>query len=618
MSRSDFLSMKTSLHHNKIVPKKICHPYDQFEQLNGSHPLKNHVPEAYVEYKVRQKKSGKVYYFNFALAKQLGLLEEDHPEKMNAGLEKKILETFNIVIINEYDNIHNIKHPPGTIKENTYMATRYLQLQHPSKQGKTSGDGRSVWNGQVTHHGITWDISSCGTGATRLSPASAKQKKFFKTGDPSISYGCGCSEKDEGVSSSLFSEVMYLNGIRTERVLAIIEHNNGLAINVRAHPNLIRPSHFFAPLKQNNYEYLKKMYDYYVKRQKENGFWSDYPKDEIAGYDYFLAKMANVFATMVAQFEDEYIFCWLDWDGDNILMDGSIIDYGSVRQFGLFHHEYRYDDVERYSTSISEQKIKAKYLVQTFVQMTDFLKNKAKRPIKSFEHQGLLKEFDKIFEFQKDKNLLFKIGFNNSQVAYLLHKHRKMVRDFRSSFSYFERIKSIKGIKKVADGINWSAIFCMRDILREYPQIMQFRESFLTNEEFVEIIKSSYATRKDLLLNQYRKQMISLFQDKYMHMVKLVAINLKKNVKHILCELTMRSSVINKYDRITGDAVTIIVDKILSIKHGPDEIYKIMHDFLYFQNHDPSKIRKLERHKIKNTKEVKNLLEIVRSYREGI
>ena len=606
-----------SLLHNTVTRKNI-NKYCQFDQLNGNHPLKEFVPEAYVEYQARQKKSGKVYYFNFALAKQLGLISEDHPEKMNAEIEKKILETFNIVIINEYDNIHNIKHPPETIKENTYMATRYLQLQHPSKQGKTSGDGRSVWNGQVTHHGVTWDISSCGTGATRLSPASAKMHKFFKTGDPSISYGCGCSEKDEGVSSSLFSEVMYLNGIRTERVLAIIEHKNGLAINVRAHPNLIRPSHFFAPLKQNNYEYLKKMYDYYVTRQRENGFWSDYPKDEIEGYEYFLRKIANVFATMVAQFEDEYIFCWLDWDGDNILMDGSIIDYGSVRQFGLFHHEYRYDDVERYSTSITEQKIKAKYLIQTFVQMTDFLKNQTKRPIKIFEHHHVLKEFEKIFEYQKDKNLLYKIGFNNSQVSLLLNKHRKIVRDFRQSFSYFERIKSIKGIKKVADGINWSAIFCMRDILREYPQIMQFRNGFLTSDEFIEIIKSSYATKKDLVLNSYRKQMIHVFQEKYMQMVDMVAAEVNKSGKNILCEVTMRSSVINKYDRITGDAVTIIVDKILSLKQGPDEIYKIMHDFLYFQNHDPSKIKQLERHKIKNTKGVKNLLEIVRSYREGI
>ena len=47
---------------------------------------------------------------------------------------------------------------------------------------------------------------------------------------------------------------------------------------------------------------------------------------------------------------------WLDWDGDNILTDGSIIDYGSVRQFGLYHHSYRFADIDRMSTSSASEK----------------------------------------------------------------------------------------------------------------------------------------------------------------------------------------------------------------------------------------------------------------------
>ncbi len=82
--------------------------------------------------------------------------------------------------------------------------------------------------------------------------------------------------------------------------------------------------------------------------------------------------------------EDEYIFCWLDWDGDNMLMDGGIIDYGSIRQFGLCHHRYRYDDVERFSTNLKEQKKKARYLVQTFVQLVDFVRTGQKKDVRSF------------------------------------------------------------------------------------------------------------------------------------------------------------------------------------------------------------------------------------------
>ena len=80
------------------------------------------------------------------------------------------------------------------------------------------------------------------------------------------------------------------------------------------------------------------------------------PVDPSRRFEYFLESFTTRFAEISADFEDNYIFCWLDWDGDNILMDGSIIDYGSVRQFGLFHSEYRYDDIDRYSTNIVEQK----------------------------------------------------------------------------------------------------------------------------------------------------------------------------------------------------------------------------------------------------------------------
>ena len=50
------------------------------------------------------------------------------------------------------------------------MATRYLQLQHEIRQGKTSGDGRSIWNGYLKTKTLTFDISSRGTGATILVP----------------------------------------------------------------------------------------------------------------------------------------------------------------------------------------------------------------------------------------------------------------------------------------------------------------------------------------------------------------------------------------------------------------------------------------------------------------
>ncbi len=595
--------------------------YSHFQKINGSHPFKDQVPEGRVEYPARYKKGGKVAFFNFDLAREMGLIPKNHENLLNPELEKTILETFSIVIINEYDVENKIEFPKNEIKENTYMATRYLQIQHPDKSGRTSGDGRTVWNGTIKNGHTTWDVSSCGTGATKLSPATNIFKKYFQTGDPSISYGCGLSEVAEGYETLFFSEIFLNNHVKTERVLAIIEFEKGLSINVRANPNLIRPSHFFGHLKQGNYTTLKQVTDYYISRQIENAEWENkHQKNPIEKYNYFLEKVCETFAKTVADFEDQYIFCWMDWDGDNILMDGGIIDYGSIRQFGLFHSEYRYDDVERFSTTILEQKEKAKYIIQSFAQIADFLITKKKKAINDFRKHPILKRFDFHFENRKNHNLLTKIGLKNTHVEWLLKNHMNELRVFRRSFTYFERAKAERGMYKVADGITRDAIFCMRDILRELPQIYLSRKVMLEPQEFMEVIKSSYAKKPDLRITPMRLKQIKRFQDSYFKLLKLTYNHFKISEEQLLLDVTMRSSVINKYDRVTGNSITYIVDKVLRTrpKLSAHEIYHLMKEFTQYQNLDPDNKRQTQNPEPRQQQMMKGIYSIVRECREGI
>lgn len=604
---------------------KEINQYAKFKEIDGTHPLKKNVPEAVVEYQVRTRHGGQVAFFNFDLAREIGLLPEGHPNELTKELKEEILNTFSIVIINEYDQMNNFNFPKEEIRPNTYMATRYLQLQHPCKKGTTSGDGRSIWNGQISKGGRTWDVSSCGTGATKLSPACNINKKFYQTGDPTVSYGCGYSEKDEGLSSLFFSEVLAKNGLETERVLCIIEFPKGLAINVRVHSNLLRPSHMFNHLKQNNLPTLKRVVDYYIERQVKNKEWSSVPTDPKSIYDFFLNQVVETFAEMAANFEDQYIFCWLDWDGDNILMDGGIIDYGSVRQFGLYHHEYRYDDVQRWSTSIKEQKQKARYIVQTFAQIVDYIKNEKKKSIEDFKNHHSVASFDKRFFDYKNRNILLKMGFTQKYADYLLESCRKEVEDFRSDFTYFEMAKSVKGPQKVADGINWNAIFCMRDILRELPQIYLSRgiNGKVSEDEFLDIIKSSYATKADLKKSLRRNLKIRSYQKSYVKLLNKVSQKFKLPVEKVLLDVSMRSSVINKYDRVTGDSITNIVLKVMNQrpKLSAEEIGEILREFTDYQNLNPDKSRRptnnFETEK-EQSRLVKGMLQIVREFRDGI
>ena len=591
--------------------------YKNLKKVNGRHPIQKLSDQIYVNYQARLRKGGNVFYFNFDLAKEMGLISKDHPNKLNKDLEQILLDTFGLVIINEYDIENYLKFPEKEIKDHQYMATRYLQLQHPDNIGKNSGDGRSIWNGSIKGKHHYWDISSRGTGATRLSPATSKYSKFFQSGDPTISYGCGYAEIDEAIGSLFFSEVFNRNGIKTERILAIIDYGNGICINVRAYPNLLRPSHFFVHLKQNNLETLTQLLDYHIEREVKNKSFTQEVNNKNK-YKLVLDKFIDDFAYMAAKFEDEYIFCWMDWDGDNILMDGGIIDYGSIRQFGLFHHEYRYDDVERFSTSIKEQKSKVQHMVMTFAQVVDYVETGKKKPLSKYKNHSSSKKFEEQFQYYKNINFLEKLGYSKDQVLAMIDKDKKKVEKFRNAFSYFERAKSVEGLYQVPDGINWNAIFCMRDLLRVLPQLYLVRNKHIDAEEFIEIMASTYATEKDIELTTYRKKKVKDFQKFYWKFLDKVSELESKDFEAVLLEVNMRSSIRNRYDRITGDSIAYIVHGILKdLKKYKKDIYDIVNDFVNYQAVDVL-IKDNKKTKFKHESLMRKFFDIVVECREGI
>ena len=597
---------------------KLNNKYSKFKKLDGSHPLKKSCPDSYILYKTRKREGGKLAFFNFELAREMGLIEGSHQDKINKKLEKQILDTFSFTIINEFDIENNKFFSRSELRDGEYMATRYLQLQHPTKKGETSGDGRSVWCGQLKNNGRTWDVSSAGTGATSLSPATHIYNKNFETGDPSISYGCGYAEIDEGLATLFFSEILKTR-YSTERVLAIIDYGNGISINVRAHECLIRPSHMFNWLKQKNYEALENIVNYYIDQQVSNKNWKDCPKSKNARYRYFLKKQNELFANLVADFEDDYIFCWLDWDGDNVLMDGGIIDYGSIRQFGLFHHEYRFDDVEQYSTNIKEQKEKAKLIVKSFEQIVEFLITRESPTMTSLKESETQKKFDQIFKKRKVYNLLKRIGFNEMESVFLYKNHLEKITKFSKTFSYFERAKSLEGPINVNDGISWNAIFCLRDVLRELPQVLHIRDGeILKHSDFIDIIKSRYATKEDLQKTTLSKKSRE-FQKNYLSLVSTVSNKMGRSLTDQLLQISIRSGIINKYDRVTGDSITVIVEKVINSLENTsvDNLYEQVIDFSLLQNTDPDQVA-IHINDTNHKKTMTSFLEVVREFRDGL
>ena len=570
---------------SKRVPGAKPARYPRFRRLDGRHPLQCRAPSATVCYRARRRRDGEVAYFNFALAKEMGLVPEHHPERLNAALARAILETFALAIINEYDQRRGTRFAQRDLMPHPYMATRYLQLQHPDRSGRTSGDGRSIWNGTLTHRGVTWDVSSCGTGVTKLCPATAHTGRFYKSGSRVAAYGCGTAALAEGLAAALLSETFHRNGIATERVLAVIALPGGFAINVRAGRNLLRPSHFLVHSKQNDLATLRGVADSFISRQIGNRTWPRL-RGAAARYRHLAEEAALTFARVAASFESEYVFCWLAWDGDNILADGGIVDYGSVRQFGLYHREYRFDDVDRLSTTLPEQRRQARAIVQNFTQIRDFLIRGRKSPLASYAHDAVLRLFDAEFEAVSRRLLLRRIGLPGEIAERLLARNPKLVERFRRAHAYFERARSARGPQIVPDGLSWNAIYSSRDLLRELP--VRYREAAapIPAEELLAIAASSYASRADRVLTPQRRRMAGELQRAYLALLSAAARAARLPLASLLARVAERSAVINRWDRITGDAVEYAAARLKRSRRslGHDSLHAVIRGLLGHQD----------------------------------
>jgi len=571
----------------------ISDPYLRLRALDGSHALREAAPAAYVAYGARRRRGGRVVFFNLPLAREMGLVPRDHPDALGPELARAVLDTFSLTIINEWDLAHGTPIPARDRLPGRYMATRYLQLQHPDRLGRTSGDGRSVWNGSVTHRGVTWDVSSQGTGVTRLCPATATEKRFFKTGNRYASYGCGTAALAEGLSTLLMSEAFHRNGIATERVLAVIEFPGGLAINVRAARSLLRPSHFFAHLRQGNRDALEACVSLFIERQIENGDWPAID-GRARRLRFFAAQTARTFARMAARFESEYVFCWLDWDGDNILADGGIVDYGSVRQFGLYHREYRFEDVDRMSTTLPEQRRKARHIVQSFAQIRDFLLGGRKRPLARFRNDAILALFDDEFARTRDLLLLRKVGLEPDLAARVLRRAPQAVARLRRAHRWFERVRSSRGPVRVPDGLSWNAVYCTRDLLRELPAILRERPDGPQPDEVLKIALSRYASRRDREATPWRRRMARELVRAYRALVEAAAREAGCTVAALLARVAARASIIDRAERITGDGIDFAAARLLRNRSllTPDELRDLVERFTDHQDLTPGPERR--------------------------
>jgi len=305
----------------------------------------------------------------------------------------------------------------------------------------------------------------------------------------------------------------------------------------------------------------------------------------------FAESFARTFGRAAAAFEREYIFCWMSWDGDNILADGGIIDYGSVRQFGLFHREYRYDDGPRWSTTIPEQKAQARRMVRSAVQIREFLRTGRRPPLRSLDRDPALALFDAEFEATRDRLLLRQIGFDRAAVEALFRHDRHLVRRFDRALSSFERARSSRGPIATKDGITWDAVYCVRDLLRELPVRLLAAGQPFAPREFLKVALSHYASRRDRLPTPYRLARAREFQRLYATLLSRAARRTGRRRADVLGVVASRAATINRAARITGDSIVWAAQVLTRERHrvSPAALQAAMARFIAENTIDPER-----------------------------
>jgi hypothetical protein len=260
--------------------------------------------------------------------------------------------------------------------------------------------------------------------------------------------------------------------------------------------------------------------------------------------------------------------------------------------------------VDRWSTTLTEQRAQARYLVQTFAQIEHYLNTGRKLEIGRFRNHPEVRRFDRIFIDAKRRMLLEKIGLPRHEAELVLAKAPKIVKNFELNFRWWERKTKQKNHYRVADGITKDALYSMRDILRVLPQRLNDKWDLINIKDFMQSIASSFCSNNDMRPTMLRRVWAERFQKSYMQLIEATARLTDSRLENVIGKVSARSAVINRSDRITGDAICNVGDKILKTRKQMErrELFSVIESFIEEQVLVPDiKLKQIRRPTI-NTK----------------
>jgi hypothetical protein len=168
----------------------------------------------------------------------------------------------------------------------------------------------------------------------------------------------------------------------------------------------------------------------------------------------------------------------------------------------------------------------------------------------------------------------------------------------------------------------------MRDILRTLPQHLQASWTPMPVKTFMTSIASTYCSEQDARPTMLRRIWSDRFQNGYMKLIEACASITKETRESVIGRIAARSAVTNHPDRVTGDAICNVGDRIIKSrkKLERDELFYVIKSFIDDQIRVPEiKLKNMTRSTI-NTKTpsgkpetvLKDLERVVHIMRHGL
>jgi hypothetical protein len=278
------------------------------------------------------------------------------------------------------------------------------------------------------------------------------------------------------------------------------------------------------------------------------------------------------------------------------------------------------------STSIPEQRRKARQIVQRFVQIRELLLHGRAPALDSLRRDEDLLLFDQEFETHRRRLFLRQLGLAKRDIEAALREEPGWMDGLMRLHRRLERRRSSRGEQRVPDGLTWNAVYCMRDVLRELPAKLLAQEApgseRISPEAFYRIALSNYASRADRGASPYRKRIALDYQRHYLQAIRWLAQRRRCRPQTALSAIRAAAEARNPQARMTGDGLTHATRRLTGNRKrlAPEEAYRLVQAFADFQEREPTGgppspldderplVRRIHR----------DLLALAEEYREGL